>query len=55
MGEMRNAYTILVRKPEMRRKPGKLRHKWKNHIKVNLRRFGLNESVGWCHDVQARV
>jgi hypothetical protein len=41
-GEMRNAYRVLVRKPEGRsrfRRPG---HKWKDNIKMDLRKLGLD-------------
>jgi hypothetical protein len=37
MGEMRNAYNILVGKPEGKRSPGRPRHRWEDNIKVNLK------------------
>jgi len=36
MGEMRNAYNILVGKPEGKRPFGKLRHKWEDNIKMDI-------------------
>jgi hypothetical protein len=42
VGEMRNAYKILVRKPF-----GRLGHKWKDSIKIL--RYGLDsDGSGWC-------
>jgi hypothetical protein len=38
--EMRNAYKILVGKPEGKRPLGRPRHKCKDNIKVNLRESG---------------
>jgi hypothetical protein len=37
MGEKRNAYKILVRKPEGKRPLGKPRCRWEDNIKMNLR------------------
>jgi hypothetical protein len=39
-GTKRNAYTILVRKPERRRPLGRPRHRWVDNIKRNLRERG---------------
>jgi hypothetical protein len=36
MGEMRNAYNILVRKPEGRRPLGRPRRRWEGNIKLLL-------------------
>jgi hypothetical protein len=36
MGELRNAYRILVGKPEGKRP----RHRWVDNIKINLRETG---------------
>jgi hypothetical protein len=41
MGEMRNAYNILVGKPEGKRRLGRPRRRWKNNIKMNLMGMGL--------------
>jgi hypothetical protein len=37
MGEKRNAYKILVGKPEGKRLLGKPRRRWVNNIKIDLR------------------
>jgi hypothetical protein len=43
MGEMRNAYTVLVRKPE-----GKNHPEWWKDIKMGLREIEW-EVVDWIH------
>jgi hypothetical protein len=50
MGEMRNAYKILVRKPEGKRPLRRPRHRW-NNIRLNLRETGW-EDVEWMHLAQ---
>jgi hypothetical protein len=40
MGEKRNAYRILVGKPERRRPLGRPRRRWVDHIKMDLREIG---------------
>jgi hypothetical protein len=42
-GEMRNAYRILVEKPEGRRPLRRPRRRWVDNIKINLKR----DRVGW--------
>jgi hypothetical protein len=37
MGETRNAYKILVGKPEGKRRLGRPRRRWEHNIKMNLR------------------
>jgi hypothetical protein len=37
MGETRNAYKILVRKPEGKRPLGRPRRRWVDNIKMDLR------------------
>jgi len=37
IGGMRNAYEILVRKPEWKRSLVRPRHRWENNIKVDLK------------------
>jgi hypothetical protein len=40
MGEMRNAYTILVGKPEGKRPLGRPRCRWEDDIRMDLREVG---------------
>jgi hypothetical protein len=47
MGEKRNAYRILVRKPEGRRPLGRQRRRWMDNIKIDLREIGW-DGVVWC-------
>jgi hypothetical protein len=37
MVEMRNAYNVLIVKPEGKRSLGRKRHTWKDNIRVDLR------------------
>jgi hypothetical protein len=46
MGEKRNAYTILVRKPEEKRPLGGPRRRWVNNIKMYLTEIGWG-SMDW--------
>jgi hypothetical protein len=39
-GEKRNAYTILVGKPEGKRPLGRTRRKWEDNIRMDLREIG---------------
>jgi hypothetical protein len=40
MGDMRNAYNILVGKPEGKRLFGRPRHTWEGNIRIYLRKVG---------------
>jgi hypothetical protein len=40
MGVKRNAYTILVEKPEGKRPLGRPRHRWVDNIKMDLKEIG---------------
>jgi hypothetical protein len=50
---MRNAYKILVAKPEEKRPLRRPRCRWENHIRINLREIGW-EGVNWIHLAQDR-
>jgi hypothetical protein len=43
MGEKRNAYRLLVGKPEGKRPLGRPRHRWVDNIEMDL------GEVGWCN------
>jgi hypothetical protein len=47
-GEMRNVYRILIRKPEGKRPLGKLRHRWEDYMRVDLKETGW-EDMDWIH------
>jgi len=38
MGQMRNVYKILVRKPKWNRTLGRLRRRWEDNIRMDLRK-----------------
>jgi hypothetical protein len=42
MGEKRNAYRLLVEKPERKRPLGRPRRRWVDNIRMDL------GEVGWC-------
>jgi hypothetical protein len=42
MGEKKNAYRILVGKPEEERPLGGPRHRWVDNIKMDLKEIGWN-------------
>jgi hypothetical protein len=53
MGEKRNVYRLLVRKPEGKRPPGRPRRRWIDNIKMDLLEIGLSV-VGWISLAQDR-
>jgi hypothetical protein len=46
LGEMRDAYRVLVGKPKGKRPLGRLRLRWEDNIKMNLQEFGCG-SMDW--------
>jgi hypothetical protein len=46
MGEKRNAYRLLVGKPEGKRPLGRPRRRWVDNIRMDLREVGWG-NVGW--------
>jgi hypothetical protein len=52
MGAMRNAYKILVGKPEGKRPLGRPRHRWEHNTRVDLGKRW--ESMEWMHLTQDR-
>jgi hypothetical protein len=50
---MRNAYRILVGKPEGKRPLGRPRHKWVDYIKMVLREIGW-DGMDWIDLAQDR-
>jgi hypothetical protein len=53
MGEKRNAYRILVGKPEVRRPLGRPRRRWMDNIKMDLGEVGW-DGVDWIDLAQDR-
>jgi hypothetical protein len=53
MGEMRNAYSLLIGKPKRNKLFGRPRLRWENNIKMDLMEIGW-EDVDWMHVGQDR-
>jgi hypothetical protein len=53
MGKKRNAYRLLVRKPEGKRPLGRARPRWVDNIRLNLREVGWGD-VEWIGLAQDR-
>jgi hypothetical protein len=53
MGEKRNAYRILVGKPESKRPLGRPRCRWVDNIKIDLNEIGWH-GVDWINLAQVR-
>jgi len=53
MGEVRNAYSILIEKLEGKRPLGRPRRRWEDNIRMDLREIVLGD-VDWMHLAQDR-
>jgi hypothetical protein len=53
LGEKRNAYRILVGKPEGKRPLGRPRRKWEDNIRMDLREMGWG-GMDWIYLAQDR-
>jgi hypothetical protein len=53
MGEERNAYRVLMGKPEGKRSLGRPRHRWEDGMRMDLRENGWG-SVDWIQLAQDR-
>jgi hypothetical protein len=53
MGEDRGVHRVLVAKPEGKRPLGRLRHRWEDNIKMDLREVGGGRG-DWMELVQDR-
>jgi hypothetical protein len=53
MGEVKDAYNILVGRPEERIPLGRPRRRWEDNIKMYLREIGFGD-VDWIHLAQDR-
>jgi hypothetical protein len=53
MGDVRNAYKILVGKPEFNRRLRRPRRRWKDNIKMSLMEIRF-WGVDWIHLAQGR-
>ena len=53
MGEGRGVYRVLVGKPEGKRPLGRLRHRWKDNIKMDLQEVGCG-GIDWIELAQDR-
>jgi hypothetical protein len=53
MGEVRGAYSILVRRPGRRRPLGRPRRRWEDSIKMDLPEIGFGD-VDWIYLAQDR-
>ena len=47
MEQSRNAYKVLVGKPEGKRSLGMPRRKWEDNMKMDLRRWVVILEIGW--------
>jgi len=49
VGEMRNAYKVLVGNPEGKRPLGRPKHRWEYEIRMDIRETGC-KGVNWIQD-----
>jgi hypothetical protein len=54
MGEMRGVYRVLIGSPEGKRPLGRLRRRWEDNIKLDLREMGI-DGANWIHLAQDMV
>jgi hypothetical protein len=54
MGEERSGYKFLVGRPKEKRPLGRLRRRWEDNIKLELREIGV-EKANWIRLAQDRV
>jgi hypothetical protein len=54
MGEVRDAYRVLVGRPEGKRPLERPRLRWKDNIKLDLREIGI-DGANWIRLAQNRV
>jgi hypothetical protein len=54
MEEERGVYRVLVGKPEGKRPLGRLRHRWEDNIKLDLREIGI-DGANWIRLAHDRV
>jgi hypothetical protein len=54
MGEGRGVHRVLVGRPEEKRRLGRLRHRWEDNIKMDLREKGIDRG-NWIWLAQDRV
>jgi hypothetical protein len=53
IGERRDVFSVLVRKPEGKRPLGRPRHRWENNIKMYIQELGCGV-VDWIELAQDR-
>jgi hypothetical protein len=53
IGQVRNLFKILIRKPKRKRPLGRSRHKWEDIIQMDLREIRW-EVVDWMHLAKGR-
>jgi hypothetical protein len=54
IGKGRGVHKVLVGRPEGKRPVGRLRHRWEDNIKLDLRKIGI-DGANWIQLAQDRV